>query len=98
MQKPIDAYNSVLELVGNTPLVKLNRIVSHIPGAHYAKVEAFNPGHSAKDRIAIFIIEEAERKGFYQQLQKDLQKWYARDKTRTIQLELAEGLASAKKT
>jgi cystathionine beta-synthase len=63
MQKPIDAYNNVLELVGNTPLVKLNRIVSHIPGAHYAKVEAFNPGHSAKDRIAIFIIEEAERKG-----------------------------------
>ncbi len=43
------------------------------------------------------IGEEAERKGFYQQLQKDLQKWYARDKTRTIQLELAEGLASAKK-
>ena len=63
MQKPIDAYNNVLELVGNTPLVKLNRIVSHIPGAYYAKVEAFNPGHSAKDRIAIFIIEEAERKG-----------------------------------
>ena len=61
MQKPIDAYNNVLELVGNT-LVKLNRIVSHIPGEHYA-VEAFNPGHSAKDRIAIFIIEEAERKG-----------------------------------
>lgn len=63
MQKPIDAYNNVLELVGNTPLVKLNRIISHIPGEHYAKVEAFNPGHSAKDRIAIFIIEEAERKG-----------------------------------
>ena len=39
MQKPIDAYNNVLELVGNTPLVKLNRIVSHIPGEHYAKVE-----------------------------------------------------------
>lgn len=63
MQKPIDAYNNILELVGNTPLVKLNRIVSHIPGLHFAKVEAFNPGHSAKDRIAIFIIEEAERKG-----------------------------------
>jgi len=42
------------------------------------------------------IGDETERKSFYQHLQKDLQKWYVRDKTRTIQRELAEGLASAK--
>jgi len=43
------------------------------------------------------IEDETARKSFYQQLQKDLQKWYARDKTRTTQLEIADGLASAKK-
>lgn len=43
------------------------------------------------------IEEETERKAFYQNLQTALQKWYARDKTKTLQLELAEGLASAKK-
>ena len=56
MRKDIQAYNSVLELIGNTPLVKLNRIVEGIPGNFYAKVESFNPGHSTKDRIALYII------------------------------------------
>jgi hypothetical protein len=51
-----------------------------------------------KGRDAMQAIgDETERKAFYQNLQIELQKWYARDKTRTIQLELAEGLASAKK-
>lgn len=51
-----------------------------------------------KGRDAMQAIEdETERKAFYQNLQIELQKWYARDKTRTLQLELAEGLASAKK-
>ena len=63
MRKEIQAYNSVLELIGNTPLVKLNRIVEGIPGNFYAKVESFNPGHSTKDRIALYIIEEAESRG-----------------------------------
>lgn len=63
MEHKIDAYNNVLELVGNTPLIKLNKITSEIEGNFYAKVEAFNPGHSSKDRIALHIIEEAERKG-----------------------------------
>jgi len=63
MRKEIQAYNSVLELIGNTPLVKLNRIVEGIPGNFYAKVESFNPGHSTKDRIALYIIEEAENRG-----------------------------------
>ncbi|GLB53672.1 cystathionine beta-synthase [Neptunitalea chrysea] len=63
MEHKIDAYNNVLELVGNTPLIKLNKITSNVQGNFYAKVEAFNPGHSSKDRIALHIIEDAERKG-----------------------------------
>ncbi len=63
MENKINAYNNVLELIGNTPLVKLNKIASDLTGNFYAKVEAFNPGHSSKDRIAAYIIEEAERKG-----------------------------------
>ena len=54
---------SILDLIGNTPLIKLNRITNDIAGNFYAKVEAFNPGHSTKDRIALYIIEEAERQG-----------------------------------
>lgn len=63
MKEDIKAYDNVLSLIGNTPLVKLNRITESLPGNFYAKVEAFNPGHSTKDRIALYIIEEAERQG-----------------------------------
>ena len=63
MKEEIKAYNSVLELIGNTPLIKLSKISADITGNFYAKVEAFNPGHSTKDRIALYIIEEAERRG-----------------------------------
>ncbi|QCX00152.1 cysteine synthase family protein [Aggregatimonas sangjinii] len=63
MEKKIAAVDNVLALIGNTPLVRLNRITESLSGNFYAKVEAFNPGHSAKDRIALHIIEEAERKG-----------------------------------
>lgn len=61
--KKIQAYESVLELIGNTPLIQLKRITSGMKGQYYAKVEAFNPGHSAKDRIALYIINQAEEKG-----------------------------------
>lgn len=61
--KEIKAYNNILELIGNTPLIKLNKITEGLQGNFYAKVEAFNPGHSTKDRIALYIIEEAERRG-----------------------------------
>jgi len=61
--KNIQAQENVLALIGNTPLIKLNRITSQMAGNFYAKVEAFNPGHSAKDRIALYIIEKAEREG-----------------------------------
>ncbi len=63
MENKINAYNNVLELVGNTPLIKLNKITSKFSGNFYAKVEGFNPGHSSKDRVAIHIIEQAERSG-----------------------------------
>lgn len=63
MKEQIKAYNSVLELIGNTPLIKINKVTSNLKGNFYAKVEAFNPGHSTKDRIALYIIEEAEKAG-----------------------------------
>ncbi|HSD13938.1 MAG TPA: cysteine synthase family protein [Flavobacterium sp.] len=63
MKEEIKAYNNVLELIGNTPLIRLNTITGGLKGTFYAKVEAFNPGHSTKDRIALYIIEEAEKRG-----------------------------------
>lgn len=63
MKQQIQAYNSVLDLIGKTPLIKLNKITASFTGNFYAKVEAFNPGHSSKDRIAAYIIQEAERQG-----------------------------------
>ena len=63
MKQQIKAYNNVLELIGNTPLIKINRITENLRGNFYAKVESFNPGHSTKDRIALYIIEEAEKQG-----------------------------------
>ncbi len=55
--------NSILETIGKTPLVKLNRITANYPGNYFAKVEYFNPGGSVKDRIGVGIIEEAEKTG-----------------------------------
>ncbi|QYJ67607.1 PLP-dependent cysteine synthase family protein [Flavobacterium litorale] len=63
MKEEIKAYNNVLELIGNTPLIKVDKITEGLEGRFFAKVEAFNPGHSTKDRIALYIIEEAERRG-----------------------------------
>lgn len=63
MSKNIGNYNNILELIGDTPLVRLNVITQGIPGRVYAKLECQNPGHSTKDRIALHIIEEAEREG-----------------------------------
>jgi len=55
--------NNVTEHIGSTPLVKLNRIVPENYANIYAKVEYFNPGGSVKDRIALVMIEDAERRG-----------------------------------
>jgi cystathionine beta-synthase len=55
--------NSVLDLIGNTPLVKLNKVTEGLAATVLAKVEYFNPGGSIKDRIAVKMIEEAEKDG-----------------------------------
>ena len=55
--------NNILDLVGDTPLIRLNKITNKYDGDFLVKYEAFNPGHSMKDRIAIHIVEEAERRG-----------------------------------
>ena len=54
-------YNNIIETIGRTPLVKLNRIAKEIKPNIYAKVEAFNPGGSVKDRICMSMIETAEK-------------------------------------
>ena len=55
--------NNILETIGNTPLVKLNKITSEVKGLVLAKVESFNPGNSVKDRMALKMIEDAEADG-----------------------------------
>jgi cystathionine beta-synthase len=56
-------YNNILETIGNTPLVKLNKVVGDIKATVLAKVETFNPGNSIKDRMALKMIEDAEKAG-----------------------------------
>ena len=56
-------YNSITELIGKTPIVKLNNIVPEGAADIYVKLEAFNPGSSVKDRIALAMIEDAEKAG-----------------------------------
>jgi len=55
--------NNIIETIGNTPLVKLNKIVEEIPALVLAKYETFNPGNSVKDRMALQMIEDAEKDG-----------------------------------
>ena len=63
MEQSKQVFNSALDLIGNTPLIKLNKMATEFKGNYHAKVEAFNPGHSSKDRIALYIIEQAEKQG-----------------------------------
>tara|TARA_R110002049_G_scaffold306635_1_gene505442 strand:+ start:16387 stop:17424 length:1038 start_codon:yes stop_codon:yes gene_type:complete len=63
MKHKNQVFDNVLDLVGKTPLIKLNKMTSRLKGRFYAKVESFNPGHSSKDRIALYIIEQAEKQG-----------------------------------
>ena len=63
MPKPIKALDNLLSLIGHTPLVKLSKTTESFRGQFYAKVEAMNPGQSSKDRIALHIIETAEKEG-----------------------------------
>lgn len=56
-------YNNILETIGNTPMVRLNRITRELPCEVYAKIETVNPGNSIKDRMALKMIEDAEKSG-----------------------------------
>ena len=60
----MDYKNNILETIGNTPLVKINKLVEDIPALVLAKYETFNPGNSVKDRMAVKMLQEAEEKGF----------------------------------
>jgi cystathionine beta-synthase len=59
-------YNNILETIGNTPMVKINRITAEIPALVLAKIETVNPGNSIKDRMAVKMIEDAEKSGVLQ--------------------------------
>ena len=59
-------YQNITELIGKTPIVKLNHLVPEGAADVYVKLEAFNPGSSVKDRIALSMIEKAERDGLLQ--------------------------------
>ncbi len=56
-------YKNILGTIGNTPLIQLNQIVKHLPCRVLAKVETFNPGHSIKDRMAVRMLDQAEKEG-----------------------------------
>ncbi len=57
------ACNNILETIGNTPLVRINNLTKNVKATVYAKVETFNPGNSIKDRMALKMIEDAEKDG-----------------------------------
>ncbi|MFQ5451120.1 MAG: cysteine synthase A [Nitrospinaceae bacterium] len=63
IEKPKSRFVNCLELIGSTPLVKLNKIISPNTANVYAKLEFFNPGGSVKDRIALSMVEDAEKRG-----------------------------------
>ena len=58
-----NVFNNILEAIGNTPLVRINSIAREVKGAVYAKIETTNPGNSIKDRMAVRMIEDAEKSG-----------------------------------
>ena len=56
-------YNNILETIGNTPLVKINKITKDVKALVLAKIETTNQGNSVKDRMAVQMIEDAEADG-----------------------------------
>ena len=56
-------YKNILETIGDTPLIKLNKVCKSIDSNVFVKVESFNPGNSVKDRMAVKMIEDAEKDG-----------------------------------
>lgn len=63
MNKEKRVFDNILQTIGDTPLIKLNKIAEDMPCPVWAKVEYFNPGHSVKDRMALKMIEDAEAEG-----------------------------------
>ncbi len=59
----VKAYGNILEAIGNTPLVKLNKLTAGLKASIFGKAEYFNPAHSVKDRIALAMVEAAEKGG-----------------------------------
>lgn len=59
----MDIKNNILETIGNTPMIRLNKVTKDIPGTILAKVDYFNPGNSVKDRMALKMVEVAEQEG-----------------------------------
>ncbi len=59
----MDIKNNILETIGNTPLIRLNKIAKSVPCTVLAKVDYFNPGNSIKDRMALKMVEVAEQEG-----------------------------------
>ena len=60
-------FNTVLETIGNTPLVRLNRVTNDLESTIVAKLESRNPGGSVKDRICLSMISDAEKRGLVKQ-------------------------------
>ncbi|MFK7935964.1 MAG: PLP-dependent cysteine synthase family protein, partial [Saprospiraceae bacterium] len=56
-------HENILTTIGNTPLVKLNKVMADVPALVLGKIETFNPGHSIKDRMALKMLEDAEKRG-----------------------------------
>ena len=63
MKRNLSIHQNILGLIGETPMIKLNKITQDLDGEFLVKFEGYNPGHSTKDRIALYIIEQAERQG-----------------------------------
>ncbi len=59
----MDYKSNILEVIGNTPLVKMNKVIEDIPALVLVKLETVNPGHSIKDRMALKMLEDAEKAG-----------------------------------
>src|SRR5881275_2599073 len=57
------ARATVVDAIGNTPIVRLNKVAAHVKSEIYVKLEYLNPGGSMKDRVALNIIKDAERRG-----------------------------------
>ena len=63
MQLAKNVHQNILSTIGNTPMIRMHNMTQDFPCPVFAKVEYFNPGHSVKDRMALRMIEDAEREG-----------------------------------